>query len=197
MFIGKFFKSVLPVVALAAACALPAQAAEVNGVKIEDTATVAGKPVVLNGAGMRKKAFFNVYVAALYLPEKKTTTADVLAISAPKRMSLTLQREVSSEDLSKSFVESMNNNSTKDEKAKIAAQMTKFGEVFSRMEKVKKGDVLNIDWVPGQGTVTTMNGKVFGETLPDLAFYNAVMRIWLGDNPAQDNLKEALLSGKN
>ena len=56
--------------------------------------------------------------------------------------------------------------------------------------------MIHLDWVPGQGTVCTVNGKVTGEVLPDIAFYNAVLRIWLGDTPVQDDLKDAMLGKK-
>ena len=196
MFVGKFLKVFIPVAAMALALAAPAHAAEVSGVKLDDSVTVGGQKLVLNGAGMRQKFIINVYVAGLYLQNKKNTTAEVLAQTTPKRVTLVLQREVSSDEFGQLFIASMNKNSTKEEKAKVISQTGKFGEMFASLDKVKKGDVITLDWIPGQGTVSTVNGKVTGETLPDLAFYNAVLRIWLGDHPAQDDLKEALLGKK-
>jgi hypothetical protein len=35
-----------------------------------------------------------------------------------------------------------------------------------------------------------------GEALPDAAFYNALLRIWLGQKPADDELKTALLGAR-
>ena len=196
MFVGKFFRSLIPVTALALSLLGSAHAAEVSGVKVDDTANVAGKNLVLNGAGMSKKFVVNVYVAALYLTEKKSTPADVQALTTPKRVSLILQREVSSDEFGQLFITSMNKNSTKEEKAKVISQTGKFGEMFAAQEKVKKGDVITLDWIPGQGTVSTLNGKPMAEPMPDIAFYNAVLRIWLGDSPAQDDLKDALLGKK-
>lgn len=178
---------------------LPTYAADVGGVKVEDTATVAGKELKLNGAGMRQILVVKFYAIGLYLPEKKEmTTADVLAIAAdkPRRVALHIQRDINSDEFGQLFIKSMNNNSTKEEKAKVINQTTKFGEMFAALENVKKGDVVTLDWIPGKGTVSTLNGKQIGETLPDVAFYNAVLRIWLGDNPAQENVKRALLTGK-
>ena len=196
MSVGKFLRSLIPVAAIALSSLGTAQAADVSGVKVDDTASVAGKTLVLNGAGMRKKFVINVYVAALYLSEKKTSPADVQALTTPKRVTLHIQREVSSDEFGQLFITSMNKNSTKEEKAKVISQTGKFGEMFASLDKVKKGDVIHLDWIPGQGTVSTVNGKVTGETLPDIAFYNAVLRIWLGDTPAQDDLKDALLGKK-
>ncbi len=192
----KQLKALIPLGVLAVACAMPAYAAEVGGVKVDDTATVAGKSLILNGLGMRQIIVVKVYAAALYLSEKKTSAADVQALTTPKRVALHIQREVNSEEFGQLFITSMNKNSTKEEKAKVISQTVKFGEMFSSLDKVKKGDIITLDWVPGSGTVSTLNGKQIGETMPDIAFYNAVLRIWLGDNPVQSDLKRGLLGEK-
>ena len=54
-----------------------ASALEVAGVKLEDNVHPGSRDLVLNGAGLRTKLFFKVYVAALYLSEKKTSGAAV------------------------------------------------------------------------------------------------------------------------
>ncbi len=196
MAIGQFFKSLVFTGALALACTMSVQAADIGGVKVEDTATVAGKTLVLNGGGMRQIFVVKVYAAALYLSEKKTLAADVQALATPKRVALHIQREVNSDEFGQLFITSMNKNSTKEEKAKVINQTVKFGEMFSNLPPVKKGDIVTLDWVPGSGTVSTLNGKQIGETLPDIAFYNAVLRIWIGDNPVQSDVKKGLLGEK-
>ncbi len=170
-----------------------AQAVEVAGVKLEDATKVAGKDLKLNGAGVRVKAIFKVYVAGLYLPEKKTTVADILATTGPRRVTLVMMRDISSEDFGQSFITGLNNNSDKAEKTKIINQTAQFGEMFQQIPGIKKGDILTLDWIPGSGTVSTLNGKKLGEAIPDIAFYNAVLKIWLGDNPVDSSLKPHLL----
>lgn len=178
---------------MALALAQGAQAVEVNGVKFDDTAKVAGKELVLNGAGIRTKVIFKVYAAGLYLGEKKTTVADVLRQEGPRRMTLVMMRDVSSNDFGDAFMKGINDNTDATEKAKYAGQIAKFGEMFGSLPGVKKGDVLHLDLIPGSGTQTELNGKKVGETIPDAGFYNAVLRIWLGDKPADNSLKPALL----
>ncbi len=170
-----------------------ASTVELAGIKVEDSSKVAGKDLKLNGAGIRTKAIFKVYVAALYLPEKTKTVAEVLAMQGPRRVMLTMLREVSADEFGQTFVTALNNNSDKAEKTKIVNQTMQFGEMFSKMEKVKVGDVLTLDWVPNSGTVSTLNGKKVGDTIPDQAFYNAVLKIWLGENPVDSSLKPRLL----
>ena len=189
----KKLKTLIPVGALVMACALPTLAAEVGGVKFDDTATVGGKSLVLNGLGMRQIIIVKVYAAALYVTEKKTSSADVQALTTPKRVALNMQREVNSDEFGQLFITSMNKNSTKEEKAKVVNQTVKFGEMFASMEKVKKGDVITLDWIPGTGTVLTVKGKAQGEPFKEPEFFNALLRIWLGPNPADWKLKDALL----
>ena len=170
-----------------------AQAVEVQGAKIEDTATVAGKNLVLNGAGARIKAVFKIYAIGLYLTEKKNNTADVLALSGPKRFKIVFLRELTSDEFGSAFLAGINKNLEKDEKTRYVNQITKFGDLFTEFEGVKKGDVIIGDYNPANGTTITLNGKQLGSALPDVGFYNAILRIWLGANPADNLLKPALL----
>lgn len=168
-------------------------AAEVNGVKFDDTVKVAGKDLVLNGAGIRTKVIFKVYAAGLYLGEKKSNVADILKQEGPRRMTIVMMRDVSSNDFGEAFMKGINDNIDTTEKAKYASQIAKFGELFGGIPGVKKGDVLHLDLIPGAGTQAELNGKKVGETIPDPGFYNAVLRIWLGDKPVDNSLKPALL----
>jgi hypothetical protein len=178
----------------AAAIGLPAQAAvDVNGYKFDDTVKVAGKDLKLNGAGMRTKFVVKVYAAGLYLPEKKNNVPDILKQEGPRRMTLQMARDISSEDFGKAFMDGLNENLDKAEKQKIVVQIGKIGELFASVDGLKKGDVLHLDWLPGSGTQFELNGKKLGETLPDISFYNALLRIWLGDKPVDRSLKPALL----
>jgi len=190
----KTLKTLATGAALALAIALPAAAAvDVNGIKFEDTNKVGGKDLKLNGAGIRTKLVIKVYAAGLYLPEKSKNVADILKMEGPRRVTLVMARDLSSEDLGKAFMDGINENLDKAEKAKIVGQIGKFGEMFASVDQIKKGDVLHMDWIPGTGTVCELNGKRIGEPASDINFYNAVLRIWLGEKPADRSLKPALL----
>jgi len=182
--------------ALALGSLSTAHAVEVQGAKFEDTATVAGKNLVLNGAGARIKAVFKVYAIGLYLTEKKTTTPDVLALNGPKRFKIVFLRDLSSEEFGSAFLAGINKNLEKDEKTKFVNQITKFGDLFTEFEGVKKGEVIIGDYNPAVGTTITLNGKQLGTALPDIGFYNAILRIWIGANPADNMLKPLLLGDK-
>ena len=182
---------------LAAASFQPALAAvDVAGVKFDDTVTVAGQALKLNGAGLRTKVIFKVYALGLYLQDRKTTVADVLAAPGPRRVHIHVLRELTSEEFGKAFMAGLNDNTDAAERAKIVPQTKQFGEMFASFPGLKKGDVLTVDWIPNSGTECFLNGKPIGAVLPDQAFYNAILRIWLGDKPVDSSLKPALLGEK-
>ncbi|MDB5917566.1 MAG: Lipoprotein transrane [Massilia sp.] len=187
------FKALLAGAVMACAFLQTAAAAEISGVKFDETVKVAGKDLKLNGVGMRTKFVIKVYAAGLYLPEKKNTVADIMKLEGPRRLTLVMMREISSDDFGQSFMTGLNNNIDKAEKARYVSQISKFGEMFTTIEGLKKGDVLHIDWIPGSGTQAELNGKKIGESLPDVNYYNAVLKIWLGDKPADSALKPLLL----
>ncbi|MDB5952394.1 MAG: Lipoprotein transrane [Massilia sp.] len=187
------FKALLAGAVMACAFLQTAAAAEISGVKFDETVKVAGKDLKLNGVGMRTKFVIKVYAAGLYLPEKKNTVADIMKLEGPRRLTLVMMREISSDDFGQSFMTGLNNNIDKAEKARYVSQISKFGEIFTTIEGLKKGDVLHIDWIPGSGTQAELNGKKIGESLPDVNYYNAVLKIWLGDKPADSALKPLLL----
>ncbi len=179
---------------LAGLASPPAHAAEVNGVKLPDTAKVAGQTLVLSGAGVRIKAVVKVYVLGVYFAKKETTQAGVLSAPGPKHFELVTLRDLSSDEFGSAFIAGINKNLDKEEKAKLFNQLTKLGELFEKISGgLKKGDVVGCDFVPGTGTTFTINGKQVIEPLPDPLFYNGVLRIWYGDKPADVSLKNSLL----
>lgn len=190
----KFGVKTLLASALMAVAISGAYAAEVSGIKFADSAKVGGKELQLNGLGVRTKVIFKVYAAGLYLTEPAATVEAVMKNEGPRRMQLVMMREVTSDEFGNSFMSGLNNNLEAQEKTRIVTQISKFGEMFAQIDGLKKGDVLDLDWVPGSGTTCYLNGKKIGETTQDVAFHNAVLKIWLGNKPADNSLKPKLLA---
>lgn len=186
-------RTTLAAVLFAAACQASA-ATDVGGVKFEDTMPVAGKELVLNGAGVRNKFVVKVYAAGLYLQEHKSTVDGVMKVDGPRRMRLVMLRDISTEDLGSAFMAALGNNINEADKAKIVAQISKYGEMFGHTDALRKGDILDTDWIPGVGNQCYLNGKKIGPAIPDILFYNSVLRVWLGDKPVDPGLKPKLLA---
>ncbi len=173
-----------------------AAATEVAGVRVDDEATVASQKLVLNGAGVRTRLMFKVYVAALYLPQKKDNTKDVLAVRGAKRVGVTMLREVSSDELGQALVTGIRNNSTPEEVRRFGPQLAAMGDIFGKIPRLKKGESFSVDWIPDRGTLVMVDGKPVAEPIPDEAFYDAILKIWLGDEPADSGLKPAMLGAR-
>jgi len=190
---GLRVKALLAAALCAVTLGSASAAVDVAGVKFEDSLKVAGKDLVLNGAGLRTKFFVKVYGAGLYLPSRETTVDGILKSDGPRRIRLVMMRDTGSDDFGNAFMNGLNNNVSKEDKAKIITQISKYGEMFALLDAIKKGDTLDTDWIPGTGTQCYLNGKKIGSVLPDQLFFNSVLRIWLGDKPADSSLKEKLL----
>ncbi|MDB5880166.1 MAG: hypothetical protein JWP43_44 [Ramlibacter sp.] len=184
----------LVVAALAAlgASGVAAQAV-VAGVKYAETADVHGGKLRLNGAGVRYKAVFKVYTAGLYLSKKAGTPDEVLAAPGAKRMNVTMLREIDASELGKMFSRGMEDNMDKSRFSSLIPGVIRMSQIFSDVKKLDAGDNFLIDWVPGTGTVITIKGVPQGEPFREPEFYAALLRLWLGPNPADWKLKEALL----
>ncbi len=166
---------------------------EMGGIKIDDPLELQGSKLQLNGAGIRYKAVFKVYVAALYLGKKAATAEEAFAATGPKRISLTLLRDIDSNELGKSFTKAFEENAPKNEMSKLVPGLIRQGEIFAAQKKLQAGESIFIDWIPGMGTVISVKGKPQGEAIKEAEFYNAMLRIWLGHKPADWKLKDELL----
>ncbi len=173
-----------------------AHAAEVEGVKLADKLRVsdAGPELILNGAGVRTRVFFKVYVGALYLQKKTGSTDTVLSDAGPKRVAMHMMRDLAAEQLFSALNDGLKNNHAPGELAKLEPQVKQLEGIFNALKSAKNGDVILLDYLPGSGTRITVNGDSKG-TIPGEEFYRALLRIWLGDQPADGALKKAMLGG--
>jgi len=188
-------KSLKQFAAGALMCLLAAGAAaqvNVSGIKYEESVDARGTKLQLNGAGVRYKAVFKVYTAGLYLTRKAGTPDEALAVTGPKRLSIVMLRDIDSGELGKLFSRGMEDNMDRAAFSKLVPGVLRMSQIFSDHKKLVAGDAFSIDWIPGTGTVITVKGVVQG-TLKEPEFFNALLRIWLGPNPADWKLKEALL----
>ena len=149
--------------------------------------------LVLNGAGIRSKFIFDIYIGALYLEKKASTAEAVYKQYGEKRVSMHfLYKEVSKDKLVDGWNEGFKNNISKKDFIAIKPRLVEFNNMFT---SVKRGDVINIDFVPTTGTIVMINNKIMGTVTGD-DFYTALLKVWLGNDPADSNLKSAMLGIK-
>lgn len=166
---------------------------DIAGVKVEDNAMVAGTKLQLNGAGIRYKGPFKVYVGELYTTKKVTSWEELVAAPGPKRLSMVMTREIEAGPFGKLLTRGMEDNNPKSEMSKLVPGLIRMSEIFTTQKVLLPGAVIHTDWIPGTGMVVTVNGKVQGEPFKEPEFFKALMGIWLGPQPAYWKLKDNLL----
>jgi hypothetical protein len=166
---------------------------DVAGVKLEDRMDLRGTALQLNGAGVRYKAIFKVYTAGLYVGQKVATPEEALAAPGPKRVAITMLRDIDANELGKLFTKGVEDNSPKSEMLNLIPGLLRMGQMFADQKQLKTGDTFTIDWLPGTGTLITVRGVPQPDPVKEPAFFNALLRIWLGPSPADWKLKDAML----
>jgi len=167
-------------------------AVEVEGVHVPDTVTVAGQSLQLNGAGVRTKFFFDIYVGALYLSHPAHQAKQAIEDADPKRVSMYfLYGEVGREKLTDGWVAGFEKNQSKEVMARLQSRLKQFNAMFG---DARKGDVYIFDFLPDGSTTVTFKGQKKGSVQGE-DFQQALLAVWLGKHPADKGLKKAMLRG--
>lgn len=171
-------------------------AVELAGVKVEDSISIAGTTLQLNGAGIRYKGPFKVYVGDLYTTQPVKSLDELIAAPGPKRLTMTFLREINSADFGKLLTRGIEDNVSRNEISKIIPGMIKMGDIFAANKAFAPGDVCALEWDPAKGLSIWAKGKLQAEPFKDPAFFRALMSIWFGHSPADWKLKDQMLGIK-
>ena len=176
----------------------PSLAAELEGVTLADRVRVDGQELQLNGIALRTRmVFFKVYVAGLYLPERTTTVPAVLAAKGAKRIHLTMVRDADADQFIESILTGMRLNHREEELEGVRQQTEELFAMIRKAAFAPTGTSIILDYQPSQGGTTLfVDGKPAGKPMAGEEFFRVLLRIWLGEKPAQDDLKRALLGGE-
>ena len=173
--------------------AVAAQAAVIDDQQFDDRIRLADTELVLNGLGLRAVAWFKGYAAGLYLVQKAGTSEAALAAQGPKRLRMKMMVEVEAKEFVKAFDKGMQRNLDDAARAEMADRIARFDRTVAALAVLKKGDVIDLDWLPGRGFVLSVNGKAKGEPFAGEAFYAAILKIYIGEQPVDKKLKAGLL----
>ena len=164
-----------------------AHARELEGVTLPDTLTAGEKTLKLNGAGLRKKAMFKVYVGGLYLESPSHDAGAILTVDQPKAIRMHFLRDVTSAQLVDAFQQDFEAN-VKDK----ATQRAAFDRMLTLVPNVKEGNTLTFTYLPGKGTTLSAGDTELG-VFEGKGFADAVFALWLGPKPPTEDLKKGML----
>jgi hypothetical protein len=179
--------------ALLAATGVRAQTIDVEGARYDSSVVLAGERLVLNGVGVRKRFMFDIYAGGLYVPQRAARTEELLAQPGPKRVALRFLRDVDGELFVTSLNTGLKANHTEAELARWKSQVETLTRTIQTIALARRGDSINFEYTPQDGTRVTVNGVTRGPLIPGADFYAAVLRVWLGETPADAGLKKGML----
>lgn len=183
-------KVILLAAALVLTCTASAQVT-INDVKVEKSLTIENQELMLNGAGLREKLWFDLYVGALYTTVKSGDGNTI--VDADLAMAITLDitdENVTQEKMKEAITDGFGDSCTSKERKVIQKEINTFIGFFK--DAIVKGDEFQIAYLPGKGTMVSKNGKAIG-TIAGLEFKRGLFGIWLGTDPADEDLKEGML----
>ena len=178
------------IILAAALLAVPAFAAELEGVTAPETVTAEGKTLNLNGMGLRRKFIVNVYVASLYVEHTSKNAADILKADEIRRVEMKMLRDLSAQQITDAIQQGFEKNAGKNMDG-LKERLTKFIE---KIPEVKKGQTLVVQYVPGKGT--RVEGGKDSYTATGKDFADALFSVWIGSSPVDDGLKKGMLGNK-
>lgn len=193
---GGWGRRLLLSACLAATFTCPAWAtphsSEVAGIQLPNRIRIAGQDLILNGAGLRRILLMKVYVAALYLPEPQHDARAILDGDIPRRLQLTLLHDLSTDQNLDALKGGLVANNNRAELESIRQEVDHFLAYIKALHELPAGTIIQLDYLPAAGTRLSVDSRYMG-TIPGEAFYRAVLKIWLGEDPVQTGLKQALL----
>jgi len=176
-----------------------AGAAEVSGVTFPDRLTLPGEgpELVLNGAGERTIMFFRIYAIGLYLPVHARSLQDAIAIKGPKRLYMIMLRNgITAKQVREHVLARIEDGTQPVEMQMMHSRIDELNRIIDAEKVINLGGTIILDYVPGRGTIIRVNGATKGDPLPGEDFYNALLRIWLGDRAKSTTLRDQLLGRK-
>lgn len=180
----------LTTVILGILISISAMAVNIAGIDIKENFITADKKMILNGAGIRKKLFFKLYVNSLYLPEK---TMDAKAIvEGNENMTIELNiisKLITSAKLKEALEEGF--STVEPKKMELIKERLKIFTSIFEDGKVKSGDIFTFNYIAGK-VETYKNGKHI-LTTEGQDFKEALFGIWLGERAIDEKLKAEML----
>lgn len=170
-----------------------ASAMRLAGQNFDDRIRLADTDLVLNGVGLRGVLMLKGYTAGLYLASKARTPEQVLALKGAKRVQMKMLIDVETKEFVKAFDVGMRRNNTETEQLAMRDRMAQFNHDVALIGAVKKGDVIDLDFIPSRGLLLSLNGQPRGEPIAGEDLYASLLKIFIGERPVDKKLKAGML----
>lgn len=175
---------------------LAVQDKEVGGHLFRGLIKFGNNPLVLNGEGIRYLNDKPLYAVGLYLPAFTQRADTAKALIGARRTEIVILQPLNAGEFIDSLHQGILNNVNETAREFIREELLQLDKVMDELVDMIPGDQVDFDWIPNKGTFITYNEEVLGNPIRGKALYDAVLSIWLGQNPLDEQLKKELLTGK-
>jgi hypothetical protein len=130
----------------------------VDGVRFDTTVDAMDQRLHLHGAGLLKyMVFIKAYAGALYLPE--SVPSDHVLKPVAKQLVLEYFYPIKGEDFAKATRKKIVDNVTAGQADGLQSRIDNLDAIY---RDVKPGDRYALTYVPGEGTMLSLNGETLG-----------------------------------
>jgi hypothetical protein len=184
----NFWREALAALVLSVGLQTAHAAVDLEGVHLEDTASVGGSQLVLNGAAVQKRGYFKTIVVGFYLSTKRNSLEAVSAnrLKDTSRFTIVMLRDLPTSLMSRYFISDFKQAATEAEFKLVIDDVGRTGQIYGNLSSVRKGDVVNVDTIPGRGVVVALNGHVVGTTTVNPLYSDIFLRMYMGSHIPQD-----------
>lgn len=145
---------------------------------------------VLNGLAVHSELGKEQFIAGLSVTTLSNSSRDILIVNEPKQIQVrVLIDRLSSRRFKRMWIEGMAINASSSELSEHAKHMAKFSNMLKM--KLSAGDIFTIDRGSDQVNVY-LNGVKLGD-VPDVAFFDLLLRTWIGPVPLSSQFRDNLL----
>ena len=116
-----------------------------------------------------------------------------LASTREKRIRIVLTRDLEAKQFGDALLAGLEKNHEPAELAALKPATDALIGALAAVGEVASGTEIVLDQLANGATRLVVNGQQKGDDIGDVAFYPALLRIWLGVRPADHDLRDALL----
>lgn len=157
--------------------------------KFPNETVVENEKLILNGQAIRKVTIFSIKVmmVGLYLKTKSDNSEQILLSKTSKQIQIRFLRNIASEKISGMLREQLAKKCLRE----CIALKSKADHLGQMMIDFKAGDSLTFIFSNEEVKVLANNNA--SGTIQGKHFSNALLSLWIGDNPIDDSLRRGLL----
>ena len=171
---------------------LSAQTQLVKGTLYSETVEIAGRTLTLVGAGLRERWWFDIYTMGAYVERHTCNPQILISVDEVKFLRIDLLRDVEAKSMARALEDAFEKNLPTEGRSSVRVQINKALSYFKK--DLKKGDSMELTYVPSVGTAIIQNSEQQGMTIPGKGFADVLWSSYFSSSTCCSGLKKRILA---